>query len=128
MSVARALTAAFALSLLPLTAAAQDITRVPLQAYRVPGVATDVITVLSELLPDRTTGRHTHPGVEMTYVTEGEIVLKIDGQAERVVKAGESYLVESGVAHEIVAGPSKNAKIVITFVVARGQLVTTTLP
>lgn len=106
----------------------QDISRVPLEAYRVPGSETNVVTMFSEILPDRTTGRHTHPGVEMTYVVEGEIILKIDGEAARTVKEGESYMVENGKPHEIIGGPTKNAKIVITYVVARGQLVTTVLP
>lgn len=127
MPLRLALAACAAAFLVP-AALAQDITRVPLEAYRVPGVATDVFTMVSEFQPDRTTGRHTHPGVEMTYVAEGEIILKVEGQPARTVKAGESYMVESGKIHEITAGSAKTAKIVITYVVARGQLVTTVLP
>src|SRR6476469_7183750 len=41
-------------------------------------------------------GRHTHPGDEISYVTEGEVTLLVDGQPPRQVKAGEMFVVPAG--------------------------------
>ena len=107
---------------------AQDVTRTPLQTYPLPTVATDAVTVLAEIKAGGTTGRHTHPGVEMSFVADGQITLKVDGQPDKAVKAGESFMIDAMKVHEAVATADKNAKIVVTYVVTRGQPVTTPAP
>lgn len=62
---------------------------------------------------------HTHPGIEMGYILEGEAVMSIAGQPDRTVKAGDSYLIPAGVVHSAkVTGPGP-IRIVGTFVVDR---------
>ena len=51
---------------------------------------------------------------------EGEMVLMIDGQPDKTVKAGESYQVPSGAAHDAKSGP-KGAKVIATYVVEKGK-------
>jgi uncharacterized cupin superfamily protein len=36
-------------------------------------------------------GRHTHPGLETSYVLDGEVTLTIDGQPPKVYKAGDAF-------------------------------------
>ena len=43
--------------------------------------------------------RHTHPGVELSYVVEGELTVTIEGRPDFVVKAGSSFSVSPGVVH-----------------------------
>jgi quercetin dioxygenase-like cupin family protein len=43
--------------------------------------------------PQARAGRHTHPGDEISYISEGEVDLLIDGQPPRTLKAGETFVV-----------------------------------
>ena len=83
------ITAAIAVPLIAVSAVAQQSAnkRTPLQTVDFPA-GYNVISVIAEL-HDGCVGRHTHPGVEDTYVMEGEGILKVDGQPDRTVKAGE---------------------------------------
>ena len=65
------------------------IKRTPLQTVDFPA-GYNVVSVIAEI-PSGCAGRHTHPGVESTYVMEGEAIIKVEGQPDRTVKAGESF-------------------------------------
>jgi quercetin dioxygenase-like cupin family protein len=45
--------------------------------------------------------RHTHPGLEMTYILEGEYVLSVDGRADQVLKPGDWFEVPAEVPHSV---------------------------
>jgi len=104
------------------TAAApvQTIKRTPLQRFDVPGTNYETVIGLAEVIPNASIGRHTHPGPESGYVLEGEMVLLIDGQPDKLIKAGESYQVPPGAVHDGKSGP-KGAKVVATYVVEKGK-------
>ena len=55
---------------------------------------------ISEIAPGTCVGRHTHPGISMPYVLEGETVLKVDGKPDQHVKAGDAIQMEAGVPHD----------------------------
>jgi mannose-6-phosphate isomerase-like protein (cupin superfamily) len=67
-----------------------NIKRTPLQTVDFPP-GYNVVTAIAEVPPGYCTGRHPHPGVESTYVMEGAILVKIEGQPDKVFKAGESF-------------------------------------
>ena len=104
----------------PTAAAAQTIKRTPLQRFDVPGTNYETVIGLAEIAPNATIGRHTHPGPESGYMLEGEMVLMVQGQPEKVVKAGESYQVPSGAVHDGRSGP-QGAKVIATYVVEKGK-------
>ncbi|MCL5043809.1 MAG: cupin domain-containing protein [Deltaproteobacteria bacterium] len=90
--------------------------RTVLQKIDFPGKRWRTVIVLVELAPNGNVARHTHPGVEMGYVLEGETDLTIDGQPARHLKAGDSYRIPAAVPHSAKAGDT-TVKIVATFVV-----------
>ena len=45
---------------------------------------------------------HTHPHEQIGYVATGRVRFEIDGE-ERELRAGDSYLIPSGVSHEVTA-------------------------
>ena len=47
----------------------------------------------AEFDPGGAVGRHTHPGEELSIVLEGQLLLEVDGQPARTVKAGESFFI-----------------------------------
>lgn len=72
--------------------------------------------------------RHTHPGDEISYVSEGEVVLLVDGQPPKVVKAGESFVVPAGVVHAAENTSNAPVKLVGVYVVEKGKPLATPAP
>jgi len=66
-------------------------------------------------------GRHTHPGDEISYVTDGEVNLLIDGQPPKVVKAGESFVIPAGVVHDAHNAGTTPVRLVGVYVVEKGK-------
>ncbi len=66
-------------------------------------------------------GRHTHPGDEISYVTDGEVTLLVDGQEPRKIKAGESFVVPAGVVHDAHNDSAAPVKLVGVYVVEKGK-------
>jgi quercetin dioxygenase-like cupin family protein len=127
--IARILVGALAATWIVGTAASQPpamtqqthtIKRTPLQKFDVPGTAYETVIGIAEIAPNVTIGRHTHPGPESGYMLEGEMVLMIDGQAEKALRAGDSYQVPAGAVHDARSGP-KGARVIATYVVEKGK-------
>jgi quercetin dioxygenase-like cupin family protein len=95
------------------------IKRTPLQRFEVPGTMFETVIGLAEIAPGVAIGRHTHPGPESGYLLGGSFELLIDGQAPRLLKAGDSYQVPAGAVHDAKAGPD-GAKVIATYVVQKG--------
>jgi quercetin dioxygenase-like cupin family protein len=104
----------------PAPPAAQPVKRTPLQKVEVPGSNYEVVFGIAEFVPDVRAGRHSHPGVVLAYVMDGEFVLLLDGQAERTYKAGESFQVPDGAIHNEGTG-GKPAKVMAVYVVEKGK-------
>ena len=103
----------------PAPAPSAGIKRTILQKVEVPGTNYEAILGVYEIAPGMNAGRHTHPGPETGTLTEGEMVLMIDGQPDRTVKAGESYQIPIGIVHDVrTLGGS--AKGVAVYVVPKG--------
>ncbi len=98
----------------------QDIKRIPLQRFDVPGTAYETVIGIAEIAPNVSIGRHIHPGPESGYVIEGGFELLIDGEAPRLLKAGESYKVPPRTIHDAKTG-ADGAKVIATYVVEKGQ-------
>ena len=78
------------------------------------------VLVLIELEPNFNVERHTHPGVESTYVVEGGIELTIQGQAPKAYKPGEGFQVPPSAPHSARNG-DKPTKLIATFIVERDK-------
>jgi quercetin dioxygenase-like cupin family protein len=79
------------------------------------------VQALAEFAPGGAAGRHTHPGEELGYVVEGTLLLEVDGQPARTLKAGDAFFVEAGKVHDgknIGSGP---AKVLATYIVEKGK-------
>jgi quercetin dioxygenase-like cupin family protein len=111
----------------PVTAGATTIKRTILQKFDVPGTPNETIIGKAEVAPNSMIGKHTHFGVEGGYVLEGEMVLMIAGQPDKTLKAGESYQIPAGAAHDGKSGPN-GATVVATYVVEKGKPLATPAP
>lgn len=88
----------------------------------------EVILGLAEISPGGSTGRHTHFGVETGYVVEGTSTLEIEGEAPKMLKAGDSYTIAAGKVHNAIATGSSAAKVLATYVVEKGKPLATPAP
>lgn len=103
-----------------ITQGANNIKRTPVQKFDVPGTNLETVIAIAEIIPNVSIGRHSHPGIESAYLLEGDVVIKIDGQPDKAVKAGESWQVPIGAIHDGTTG-AKGAKVIVTYVVEKGK-------
>jgi quercetin dioxygenase-like cupin family protein len=101
--------------------------RTVLQQTDVPGSNMTVILVETDLEPNSFAARHTHPGVEISYVLAGECDFIIEGKGTMHVKAGGSFRLESGVKHSVKVGPTLT-KILAVYTIPKGAEMATPAP
>jgi quercetin dioxygenase-like cupin family protein len=104
-----------------------NIKRTPLQKFDVPGTNYETVIGIAEIVPNVLIGKHTHFGPESGYVLEGELVLMVQGQPDKPLKPGDSYLVPAGAAHDGKSG-AQGAKVIATYVVEKGKPLATPAP
>ena len=71
--------------------------------------------------PGGSVPRHTHPGIEMGVLIEGEATLSVEGQPDLAMKADSTYNVPPGVPHSAKNPGTKPAKLIATFVVEKDK-------
>jgi quercetin dioxygenase-like cupin family protein len=81
----------------------------------------EIVLGIAEIAPGGATGRHSHPGIETGLVLEGSASLEVDGEATRVLKAGDSYAIPTGKVHNATAVGTAPAKVAATYVVEKGK-------
>jgi len=88
----------------------------------------EAVVAKVEVAPGSRAGRHTHPGDEISYISEGEVDLLIDGQPPRTLKAGESFVVPAGVIHDAHNASNGTVKLIGVYVVEKGKPLATPAP
>lgn len=81
----------------------------------------EAVVARVEVAPGGVAGWHTHPGDEISYVTDGEATLLIAGQPPRKVAAGEAFVIPAGVVHNAMNHGTVPAKLVGVYVVEKGK-------
>ena len=87
--------------------------RTILQRADVPGTNLEIIYATLEIAAGFKAGRHSHPGVVMAQIAEGDFWLHVDGQPEQIVRPGPlGVCVPSGpyalaCSAELSAGPMR---------------------
>jgi quercetin dioxygenase-like cupin family protein len=94
--------------------------RTILQKSDVPGTNLELIYATVEIAPNFKAGRHSHPGVVMAHIVEGEFWYAQDGQPEKTFKAGEVMTVPDRAIHNEGA-TDKALKMNVVYVVEKGQ-------
>ena len=96
------------------------IKRTPLQSIEFPdGYKT--VTGLAEVAPGHASGMHTHPGIETGYVLDGEVLMIVEGEPDRTLKPGDSFVIPPGARHDVKSVGSVPAKAVSVFVVDKSK-------
>lgn len=98
-----------------------DIKRTNLLRNDLSASGREVIQVLVEFGPGVSAVRHSHPGEEFIYVTEGAIEYKLDGKPPLTVKAGEVLFIPYGTPHSAKNVGSVKAVELATYIVEKGK-------
>src|SRR5580704_9822731 len=88
----------------------------------------EAVVARVEIAPGGSSGRHTHPGEEITYVIEGEVEILVDGQPPLKVKAGESFIIPSGAKHDARNTGSQTLRMAGVYIVDKSQPMATPVP
>jgi quercetin dioxygenase-like cupin family protein len=80
----------------------------------------ETVSVRVEIEAGATIARHTHPGIETSYIISGSTDLAIEGEAAKTYSAGDAFQVAAGVPH---GGKNGDAPTVVagTYVVEKGK-------
>lgn len=116
-----ALTVAASAQPVPSPVQPAPVKRTMLGKVEVPGANYDVVTALVEIAPGFKAGRHSHPGTVQYQVLDGEFWLAIDGQAEKVSKAGEFGEIRDAAIHNEGSVGATPAKLLVIYTVERGK-------
>jgi len=81
----------------------------------------EVVQVLVEFGPGVTAVRHSHPGEELVYVTEGSLEYQLDGRAPVIVRAGEVLFIPHGTPHAVKNVGIGKATELATYIVEKGK-------
>ena len=83
----------------------------------------EVVTARADFPAGGTTGMHTHPGDEISFVAEGAVEIVMDG-ASKIYRKGEAFNVIGGKPHDAKAieGP---AVVIANYVIEKGKPATT---
>ncbi len=81
----------------------------------------EAVVARVELAPGGVVGWHTHPGDEVSYVTDGETTLLVAGQPPRKVVAGEGFVIPAGVVHSAKNEGNSPTKLIAVYIVEKGK-------
>ena len=81
----------------------------------------EAVVARVEVAPGGVAGWHTHPGDEISYVTEGEATLMVAGQPPRKVAAGDAFVIPAGVVHNAKNDGATATKLLGVYVVEKGK-------
>jgi quercetin dioxygenase-like cupin family protein len=102
--------------------------RTILERHDQSGVAGKEIVIGTATLPAGSViGFHTHPGDESGYVLKGTLILKVQGQPDRILKAGESFFNPRGAVHSVMPSGGE-AMAVSSWIIDKGQPLATPAP
>jgi len=94
--------------------------RTVIQKFDVPAGDRETVVAVIEIPANTDVARHTHPGPEVDYLLEGDLVLNVEGVGPKPYKAGDSFVIAQGTPHAARSGPN-GAKLVGTYVVEKGK-------
>lgn len=100
---------------------ANGVTRKVLSRTDGPAAGYETIIMDVTLDPGAAVGRHTHPGIESTYVMEGEIELPIQGRPTQTLKAGEAFQVPPETPHAGGKPATAKTRLLVNYIVEKGK-------
>ena len=97
------------------------VTRKVLSRQDGPGPGYETIQVEATIEPGVKVARHTHPGIEASYVVEGEFELPVQGRETITVKRGDAFQIPPETPHAGGKPSATKSRILATYIVEKGK-------
>jgi quercetin dioxygenase-like cupin family protein len=82
----------------------------------------EIVLGTAELPAGAVIGWHVHPGDESGYVLRGDLILKVQGQPDRVLKAGDHFFNLRGTVHSMIAAPGTGGGMAVSsWIIDKGK-------
>ena len=88
----------------------------------------ETVMIIAQMQPGECSGWHTHPGLESSYILEGEVLISFAGQPDRVVKAGQPVSIAPGLPHNDCNVSGKPFKALAHYIVEKGKPLASPVP
>ena len=108
-------------------AQATAVHRAPLEEQAYPA-GYHSVTVKTTVDKGGTVLPHTHPGIENSYILEGQGTLKIQGKPDRMVKAGDSFAIPAAAVHSLTNTGPGPITIITTYILEKDKPLATPAP
>ena len=81
----------------------------------------EIVLARADFQPGGAVAKHTHPGEEVAYVLEGELILEVEGKPAQHLKAGDNFYLAGGTVHAAKNPGKKAAAVLATYIVEKGK-------
>ena len=85
-----------------------------------PSAGYHTLLVEVEIAPGFVVARHTHPGIESTYVLKGGGLLSVQGREDQQTKPGDAFQIPPEVPHGLRNGPAAT-RLVVNYIVEKDK-------
>jgi quercetin dioxygenase-like cupin family protein len=95
--------------------------RTELQKHDLSTAGHEAVVTRGEFQPGAVVPKHSHPGEELAFVLEGEVVIEMEGKPAATMKAGDTFFVPAGTVHSAKNASKKLAVVISTYVVEKDK-------
>ncbi|MFF0478840.1 cupin domain-containing protein [Streptomyces sp. NPDC004284] len=102
------------------------VTRTLLQEHPSPAEGWEAVQTLVQIPRHRESGRHSHPGVEVGYIVQGDVLMEFDDRPPLRLCTGDPFFIPNGVIHNARNVGKVTTMMLSTYVVDETKPLVTT--
>jgi quercetin dioxygenase-like cupin family protein len=102
------------------------VTRTLLQEHPSPAEGWETVQTLVRIPRRKESGRHSHPGVEVGYIIEGDVLMEFDDRPPLRLRTGDPFFIPSGAIHNARNVGKVTTRMLSTYVVDESEPLVTT--
>jgi quercetin dioxygenase-like cupin family protein len=95
--------------------------RVELERHDIGNPGHEAVLARGEFNAGAAAPKHTHPGEEVGYVLEGQVVLEVEGKAPATLQAGDVFFIPAATVHSAKNAGANPAKVLSTYILEKGK-------
>lgn len=96
---------------------ASGVTRQLLQEHPSPAEGWEAVQTLVRIPRDKESGRHSHPGIEVGYIVEGDVLMEFDDRPPLRLCTGDPFFIPEGAIHNARNVGKVTTRMLSTYVV-----------
>ncbi|OAH10702.1 cupin domain-containing protein [Streptomyces jeddahensis] len=97
------------------------ITRTELQRHLSPASGWELVQTLVQIPRGLESGRHSHPGVEVGYIIQGDVMMEFDDRAPQRLRSGDPFFIPLGAIHNARNIGKVETKMLSTYLIEEGE-------